>query len=134
MLIFRSIDLSWARIAAWEDERRNSRREDTARRFTFVTIGADLGDRRPETVGAEGTTGTAMLGGGGGWVLAALPMPLGSFTELFRPPALPGPLGMPLTPASCAKDAMGAISVTKNAKAKNADLPNIDHVPVSKTV
>src|ERR1700681_2788129 len=37
---------------------------------------------------------------------------------------------MPLPPASCAKDAMGAISVTKNAKAKNADLPNIDHTPV----
>jgi hypothetical protein len=130
MLIFRSIDLSRARIAAWEDERRNSLREDTVRRFTFVTIGADLGDRRPETVGAEGTTGTAMLGGGGGGILAALPMPLGSFTELFRPPALPGPLGMPLTPASCAKDAMGAICVTENAKAKNADLPNIDHPPV----
>lgn len=30
---------------------------------------------------------------------AALPAPLGSFPELFRPPALAGPLGTPLTPA-----------------------------------
>src|ERR1700730_9464248 len=122
MLSFRSSCLlSRARIAAWEDERRNSRREDTVRRFT---IGADLGDRRPETVGAEGTTGTDMLGSGGGWVRAALPMPLGSLTELFRPPARPGPLGMPLTPASCAKDAMDTVTVTKHAEAKNDDLPN----------
>jgi hypothetical protein len=64
MLIFRSIDLSRARIGAWEDERRASRREDAVRCFTLVTIGADLGDRR--TVGDDGTTGTATLGGGGG--------------------------------------------------------------------
>ena len=32
-------------------------------------------------------------------ILAALPAPLGSFDELFRPPALAGPLGTPLTPA-----------------------------------
>lgn len=32
-------------------------------------------------------------------VFAALPAPLGSFAELFRPPALAGPLGTPLTPA-----------------------------------
>jgi len=63
MLIVRSIDLSRARVAAREDERRDSRREDTVRRFT---IGADLGPRRLETAGAEGTTGTARLGGGGG--------------------------------------------------------------------
>ena len=30
--------------------------------------------------------------------MAALPIPLGSLTELFVPPALPGPAGMPLTP------------------------------------
>src|SRR3954468_2487348 len=30
---------------------------------------------------------------------AALPTPLGSFTELFSPPALAGPLGTPLIPA-----------------------------------
>jgi hypothetical protein len=39
-----------------------------------------------------------ILGGGGGGTLAALPMPLGSLTELFTPPMLPGPEGMPLTP------------------------------------
>jgi hypothetical protein len=39
-----------------------------------------------------------VLGGGGGGTLAALPMPLGSLTELLTPPALPGPGGMPLTP------------------------------------
>jgi hypothetical protein len=40
---------------------------DAARRFTLVTLGVDLGDRWLETIGAiEGTTGTAMLGGGGG--------------------------------------------------------------------
>jgi hypothetical protein len=63
MLSFRSSGLSRARIATWEDERRKSRREDTVRRFT---IGADLGDRRLEADGAEGTTGTARLGGAGG--------------------------------------------------------------------
>jgi hypothetical protein len=31
--------------------------------------------------------------------LAALPAPLGSLTELLEPPALPGPMGTPLTPA-----------------------------------
>src|SRR5882672_4034201 len=118
MLIVRSIELSRARVAAREDERRDSRREDAGRRFTFVTT-ADLGPRRLETAGAEGTTGTARLGGGGGRILAALPMPLGSLSELFRPPALPGPLGIPLTPASCAKDAIGAATMTKHAKATN---------------
>src|SRR5258707_4602420 len=39
-----------------------------------------------------------VLGGGGGATLAALPMPLGSLTELLTPPTLPGPDGMPLTP------------------------------------
>jgi hypothetical protein len=33
----------------------------------------------------------------GGETLAALPMPLGSATELLTPPALPGPGGMPFT-------------------------------------
>jgi hypothetical protein len=70
-----------------------------------------------------------VLGGGGAGVLAALPMPLGSLTELFSPPALPGPFGMPLTPASWAKDAMDVVTATKHAKAKNADLPNMDHSP-----
>jgi hypothetical protein len=39
-----------------------------------------------------------VLGGGGGGTLDALPMPLGSLTELLTPPTLPGPAGMPLTP------------------------------------
>jgi hypothetical protein len=39
-----------------------------------------------------------VLGGGGGATLAALPMPLGSLTELLLPPTLPGPAGTPLTP------------------------------------
>jgi hypothetical protein len=64
MLIFWSIDLSRLRVAARDDARRASRREDAGRRFTFVTT-ADLDDGRPETVGAEGTTGTAVLGGAG---------------------------------------------------------------------
>jgi hypothetical protein len=68
-----------------------------------------------------------MLGGGGGGTLAALPMPLGSLTELLRPPALPGPRGMPLTPASCARIAAGAARQLTNANAKTRDLPNIDH-------
>jgi hypothetical protein len=69
-----------------------------------------------------------MLGGGGDGILAALPIPLGSFTELLRPPTLPGPRGIPLTPASpaiCAKDGMGASKQPANAKAKNDDLPNM---------
>jgi hypothetical protein len=39
-----------------------------------------------------------VLGGGGGGTLEALPIPLGSLTELLTPPTLPGPDGMPLTP------------------------------------
>jgi hypothetical protein len=35
---------------------------------------------------------------GSGWTFDALPTPLGSFTELLLPPALPGPAGTPLTP------------------------------------
>jgi hypothetical protein len=66
-----------------------------------------------------------MLGGGDGGILAALPTPLGSLTELLRPPALPGPRGIPLTPASCAKDGTDADKQPANAKAKNDDLPNM---------
>jgi hypothetical protein len=54
-------------------------------------------------------------------------MPLGSLTELLRPPALPGPRGMPLTPASCARIGVGAARHATNANAGNHDLPNIDH-------
>ena len=110
------------------DERRSSRRDARAScRVALLTICAGLEDRRLETGGAaDGTTGTAMLGGGGAGILAALPMPLGSLTELLRPPALPGPRGMPLTPASCAGAGAGARQLT-NANAKTHDLPNIDH-------
>ena len=126
MLNFESSNFSRAREV---DERRNSRRDARAScRVALRTIGADLEDRRLETGGAaDGTTGTAMLGGGGGGILAALPMPLGSLTELLRPPALPGPRGMPLTPASCARDGAGAARQLTNAKTKNDDLPDIDH-------
>jgi hypothetical protein len=67
MLSLRSSGL-FARIAAWADERRISRLDKTVvLRFTLVTIGVDRGERRLETVEAvEGTTGTAMLGDGGG--------------------------------------------------------------------
>jgi hypothetical protein len=65
-----------------------------------------------------------MLGGDGDGILPALPMPLGSLTELLRPPTLPGPRGIPLTPASCAKH--GVARQPANAKAKKHDLPNID--------
>ena len=66
--------------------------------------------------GREDETGAAMLGGvtgvmiGGGGVgaRAALPMPEGSLTEPLSPRTLPGPGGMPLTPASCAGAAAGA--------------------------
>ena len=110
------------------DERRSSRRDArTSCRVALLTIGADRENTRLETDGADGTAGTAMLGGGGAGILAALPMPLGSLTELLRPPALPGPRGMPLTPASCARIGAGAARQFTNANAKNHDLPNIDH-------
>src|ERR1700712_4696406 len=54
-------------------------------------------------------------------------MPLGSLIELFRPPTLPGPRGMPLTPASpapCARACIGTIELNI-ARTISADLPNI---------
>jgi hypothetical protein len=128
MFNFESSNLSWVRIAR-ADKRRTSRRDAGALcRYTFLTIGVGLDDTRLVTDGTtDGTAGGAMLGIGGGGILAALPMPLGSLTELLRPPALPGPRGMPLTPASCAKNGAGAATQAANAKAKNDDLPNIDH-------
>src|SRR5450759_384287 len=85
MLSSRSRSLSRRRMASWADERRNSRRDKVAaRRFTLVTICVDLGEGRLEAAGgAEGTTGTDMLGDAGGGILAALPMPLGSLIELL---------------------------------------------------
>jgi acyl-CoA thioesterase-1 len=128
MLSFESSRFSRAREAR-VDERRNSRRDArTSCRVALLTIGADLEDSRLETGGAaDGTAGTARLGGGGAGILPALPMPLGSLTELLRPPALPGPRGMPLTPASCAKHGAGAATQLTNANAKTHDLLNIDH-------
>jgi len=127
MLNFESSGFSRPRDA--RDDRRNSRRDARAScRVTLRRIGAGLEDRRLETAGAaDGTAGTAMLGGGGGGILPALPMPLGSLIELLRPPALPGPRGMPLTPASCASDGAGAARQAANANAKTRDLPTIDH-------
>jgi hypothetical protein len=134
MLNLESSSFSRAREAR-VDERRSSRRDARAScRLTLRTIGADLEDRRLETGGAaDGNTGTAMLGGGGAGILAALPMPLGSLTELLRPPALPGPRGIPLTPASCAGIGAGAARQPTNANAKNHDLRNIDHASLSPT-
>jgi hypothetical protein len=128
MFNFESSSLSWVRSAR-ADERRNSRRDAGALcRLTLRNIGVDLDGTRLETRGTtDGTAGGAMLGGGGAGILAALPMPLGSLIELLRPPALPGPRGMPLTPASCAKDGAGDARQPANAKAKKHDLPNIDH-------
>ena len=51
-----------------------------------------------------------IVGGGIAGILAALPMPLGSFTEPLSPRAFAGPGGMPLTPASCAGDLAGDAS------------------------
>jgi hypothetical protein len=132
MLNFESSSFSRPRKV---DERRNSRRDARVScRVALLTIGAGLDDTRLETGGAaDGTAGAAMLGGGGAGILAALPMPLGSLTELLRPPALPGPRGMPLTPASCAKDGADAAAQTPNANAKTHDLPNIDHASCTPT-
>jgi hypothetical protein len=134
MFNFESSNLSCVRVraVAWADERRNSRRDaDALCRYALLNIGVGLDDRRLETGGAaDGTAGTARLGGGGDGILAALPMPLGSLSELLRPPALPGPRRIPLTPASpapCAKDGTGAVRQPANAKANNGDFPNIDH-------
>jgi hypothetical protein len=138
MFNFESSSLSLVR-AARADERRNSRRDETALcRIGLRNIGAGLDDTRLETGGmTDGTAGTAMLGGGGAGILAALPMPLGSLTELLRPPALPGPRGIPLTPASpapWAKHGAGAARQPANATAKKHDLPNIDHASRVQTV
>jgi hypothetical protein len=128
MLNFESSNFSRVRDAR-ADERRPSRRDARAScRVALRTTSDGLEDTRLETDGAtDGTAGTAMLGGGGGGILAALPMPLGSLSELLRPPMLPGPRGIPLTPASCARDGAGAARQLTNANAKTADLPNIDH-------
>jgi hypothetical protein len=124
MLNLRSIALSRALTAARVDERRDV---DLAWRGTRVTAIPGFDEARPAAGGNPvGTAAGLKAGGGSGF--GALPMPLGSLTELLRPPALPGPFGIPLTPASCAKDCTGAIRLPAKARAINADLPNIDHL------
>jgi hypothetical protein len=66
-----------------------------------------------------------VLGGGGGGTLAALPMPLGSLTELLTPPTLPGPDGMPLTPVvpAPAEPALGVPTALPDPAAVPPDAP-----------
>jgi hypothetical protein len=97
-----------------------------------------------------------VLGGSGGATLDALPMPLGSLSELLPPPTLPGPDGMPLTPvvpapaepafgvptalpdpaavppapAVCANDAAGAIKMAVTASANMVEDFDIGCSPV----
>jgi hypothetical protein len=128
MLNLRSITLSRALTAARAAAER--RELDLAWRGTRVTTIPGFDEARPAAGGNPvGTADPAGLEAGGGIGLGALPAPLGSLTELLRPPALPGPL-MPLTPASpaCAKDFTGAIKLPASTRAINADLPNIDHL------
>jgi hypothetical protein len=130
---FRSSNLSWALIIA--SVRGDRRREvDAVWRGPRVAPIRGLGEIRLAAGGK--LVGTDDLEGfktGGGSALGAFPMPLGSLTELLRPPALPGPFGIPLTPASaapCPDDCTGDIKQPANARAKNVALPNIDHSPV----
>jgi hypothetical protein len=129
MLNFESSRLSSTRCGARAAERRNSRRDEAALcRTARLNIGAG-GDAMDPGATTDGAAGTAMPGTGGGATLAALPTPLGSLIELLSPPALPGPRGIPLTPASpapCAQDGLGAARQPASAKAKKHDLPNID--------
>jgi hypothetical protein len=66
-----------------------------------------------------------VLGGGGGATLEALPMPLGSLTELLPPPTLPGPDGMPLTPVvpAPAEPALGVPTALPDPAAVPPDAP-----------
>jgi hypothetical protein len=127
MLNFESSSFSRLREARPEERRYSRRDTRSSCRLALLTIGADLDDRLETGAAADGTTGTAMLGGGGAGILAAFPMPLGSLTELLRPPALPGPRGIPLTPASCAMHGTGAATQIADANAKTHGLPNINH-------
>ena len=103
MLYLPSISRLRSRTEARLEERRNSLRDKVAACRLILARGLSAGETRVEANGAaDGTVGTVMLGCGGGGILAALPMPLGSLTALLRPPALPGPRGTPLTPASWA--------------------------------
>jgi len=130
---FRSSNLSWALIIALvRDDRR--READAVWRGPRVAITLGLGETRLAAGGKLlGTDDPEWFKAGGGSALGAFPMPLGSLTELLRPPALPGPFGIPLTPASaapCANDCTGDIKQPAHARAKNVDFPNIGHSPV----
>jgi hypothetical protein len=59
----------------------------------------DPAEPRLLTTGALEGTGGAVTCCGSGGILAALPKPLGSLTELLSPVPAPGPIGMPFTPA-----------------------------------
>jgi hypothetical protein len=59
----------------------------------------DLAEPPLLTTGALEGTGGAVTCCGSGGILAALPKPLGSLTELLSPVPAPGPIGMPFTPA-----------------------------------
>jgi hypothetical protein len=89
LLILRSTARSWASTSA------------------FPVLGASVMDEAPvpvpvvvippEDAPLEFAVPTELVpGGGGDATFAALPAPLGSLTELLRPPALPGPEGTPL--------------------------------------
>lgn len=123
MLNLPSTGLLRVRAGVREEERRDSLRDIVAARRLIFARDVAAGETRVDVIGAaDGTTGTVMLGGGGGGILAALPTPLGSLTELLRPPALPTPL-IPLTPASCAKQ--GAVRLAARAKTKNDGRSNM---------
>jgi hypothetical protein len=102
MLTSWSIRLSCALTAARAAARPDL---DVATRVRLIFTIAGTGPL-PVTIGDDTLgTGTGFrFGCGSGGTLAALPMPLGSLTEPFRPRALAGPGGMPLTPASWAGD------------------------------
>ena len=110
--LIRPCDLIAARAA--RRERAVANRGGRLKRTTPCTGSG----REDETGGAMlgGSTG-AMLGGGGDGTRAALPMPEGSLTEPLRARTLPGPSGMPLTPASCAGAAAGAARTPATASA-----------------
>src|SRR4051812_40089779 len=68
---------------------------------TVVPPGADLAEPvvTPAPDPDELAVPALLVPGGGGVAsLDELPVPLGSLTELFSPPAFPGPDGTPLTP------------------------------------
>jgi hypothetical protein len=64
-----------------------------------MRVSDDPAEPRLLTTGALEGTGGAVTCCGSGGILAALPKPLGSLTELLSPVPAPGPIGMPFTPA-----------------------------------